>query len=63
MNIRPHVNIQKLRSLDIADYSDSNFAGCEKIESPRLVIIHTCGRSYIVQKLKANIHYIIDNVC
>jgi 5S rRNA maturation endonuclease (ribonuclease M5) len=41
---------RKLSSLAIIVYSDLDYAGCHK-------------RSYIIEKLKAEYHYIVDDVC
>jgi hypothetical protein len=50
-------------NLDIIGHFDIDFIGVKKIGSPCYVTyIHTPKRSYTMQKLQANNHYITNNV-
>ena len=48
-------------TLQIEGYSDSDYAGDEKIHVR--IYIYSRRRGYIVEKLQTNRNYILDNVC
>ena len=53
---------RRSNSLHIVGYSDSNYAGDDRKSMSGYVFALARG-SYFMEKLKANHHYIVHNVC